>query len=59
MPRLIIPSLQVNMRAGELPPPDKSGKDFLKVPINALQSTTPRERIRCDLAQTDLEHMQQ
>jgi glyoxylase-like metal-dependent hydrolase (beta-lactamase superfamily II) len=36
MPRLIIPSLQVNMRAGELPPPDKDGKRFLKVPVNGL-----------------------
>jgi len=36
MPRLIIPSLQLNMRAGELPPPDESGKHFLKVPINGL-----------------------
>jgi len=36
MPRLIIPSLQVNMRAGELPPPDDSGKRFLKVPVNTL-----------------------
>ncbi len=36
MPRLIIPSLQVNMRAGELPPPDRTGKRFLKVPLNSL-----------------------
>jgi hypothetical protein len=36
MPRLIIPSLQVNMRAGELPPPDKDGKRYLKVPVNGL-----------------------
>ncbi|MFN3993096.1 MAG: MBL fold metallo-hydrolase [Tabrizicola flagellatus] len=36
MPKLIIPSLQVNMRAGDLPPPDKDGKRFLKVPINGL-----------------------
>ncbi|WP_136645342.1 MBL fold metallo-hydrolase [Tabrizicola sp. YIM 78059] len=36
MPKLIIPSLQVNMRGGDLPPPDESGKRFLKVPINAL-----------------------
>ena len=36
MPKLIIPSLQVNMRAGDLPPPDESGKRFLKVPINGL-----------------------
>ncbi len=36
MPKLIIPSLQVNMRAGELPPADESGKRFLKVPVNTL-----------------------
>jgi glyoxylase-like metal-dependent hydrolase (beta-lactamase superfamily II) len=36
MPKLIIPSLQVNMKAGELPQPDESGKRFLKVPINGL-----------------------
>ncbi len=36
MPRLILPSLQVNMRAGALPPPDSSGRVFLKVPVNAL-----------------------
>ncbi|RTL50644.1 MAG: MBL fold metallo-hydrolase [Bradyrhizobiaceae bacterium] len=36
MPKLIIPSLQVNMKAGQLPTPDDSGKRFLKVPINGL-----------------------
>jgi glyoxylase-like metal-dependent hydrolase (beta-lactamase superfamily II) len=36
MPKLIIPSLQVNMRAGSLPPPDDNGKVFLKVPVNTL-----------------------
>ena len=36
MPKLIIPSLQVNMRAGRLPPKDESGKSFLKVPVNGL-----------------------
>lgn len=36
MPTLILPSLQVNMRAGNLPPTDASGKLFLKVPINAF-----------------------
>jgi len=36
MPKLIIPSLQVNMRAGRLPPEDKAGKIFLKVPVNGL-----------------------
>ncbi|HEY8595199.1 MAG TPA: MBL fold metallo-hydrolase [Devosiaceae bacterium] len=36
MPKLIIPSLQVNMRAGQLPPKDKDGRTFLKVPVNTL-----------------------
>jgi glyoxylase-like metal-dependent hydrolase (beta-lactamase superfamily II) len=36
MPRLIIPSLQVNMRAGELPR-DSDGRPMLKVPINGLK----------------------
>ncbi len=35
MPRLIIPSLQVNMRAGEVPT-DMDGKPMLKVPVNGL-----------------------
>ncbi|OCW56447.1 MBL fold metallo-hydrolase [Hoeflea olei] len=35
MPRLIIPSLQVNMRAGEIPT-DKDGRAMLKVPVNGL-----------------------
>lgn len=36
MPRLIIPSLQVNMKAGRLPAPDTNGTRFLKVPLNVL-----------------------
>lgn len=36
MPRLIIPSLQVNMRAGQMPPADEKGDVFLKVPVNKL-----------------------
>lgn len=36
MPRLIIPSLQVNMRAGNLPEPEDNGMRYLKVPINGL-----------------------
>lgn len=36
MPRLILPSLQVNMRAGALPPAEPDGRVFLKVPVNAL-----------------------
>lgn len=36
MPRLILPSLQVNMRAGQMPPPDEQGDVFLKIPVNKL-----------------------
>jgi glyoxylase-like metal-dependent hydrolase (beta-lactamase superfamily II) len=36
MPRLILPSLQVNMRAGALPPAEPNGRVFLKLPVNAL-----------------------
>ncbi|MEQ8296838.1 MAG: MBL fold metallo-hydrolase [Nitratireductor sp.] len=36
MPKLIIPSLQVNMRAGHLPPEEDDGKTYLKVPVNGL-----------------------
>ncbi|MFC4259810.1 MBL fold metallo-hydrolase [Marinobacter lacisalsi] len=34
MPRLILPSVQVNMRAGHMPPPEDNGQVYLKVPIN-------------------------
>ena len=36
MPKLIVPSLQVNMRAGNMPEPDAQGDVFLKVPINKM-----------------------
>ena len=36
MPRLILPSLQVNMRAGHLPSAEDNGTVYLKLPINAL-----------------------
>ena len=36
MPKLIIPSIQVNMRAGKLPPAEDNGTVYLKVPLNAL-----------------------
>ena len=36
MPKLIIPSLQVNMRAGHMPPSDEAGNTFLKVPVDKL-----------------------
>ena len=35
-PQLILPSLQVNIRAGALPPAEASGKRFLKLPLNAI-----------------------
>ena len=36
MPTLIIPSIQINIRAGGLPPPEGNGVCYLKIPINAL-----------------------
>jgi glyoxylase-like metal-dependent hydrolase (beta-lactamase superfamily II) len=36
MPRLILPSVQVNMRGGNLPPAESNGVSYLKLPINAL-----------------------
>lgn len=35
-PTLILPSLQVNVRAGQLPPPDDNGVSYLRIPLNAL-----------------------
>ncbi len=36
MPRLILPSVQVNMRAGHFPPAENNGVSYLKIPVNAL-----------------------
>lgn len=36
MPRLILPSIQVNIRAGQMPPAEDNGTVYLKVPINKL-----------------------
>jgi glyoxylase-like metal-dependent hydrolase (beta-lactamase superfamily II) len=36
MPKLIIPSIQVNMRAGRMPPAEDNGTVYLKVPVNKL-----------------------
>ena len=38
MPKLIIPSIQVNMRAGNLPPPEDNGSVYIKVPINSIKN---------------------
>jgi len=35
-PALILPALQVNVRAGRLPPPDDNGVSYLRIPLNAL-----------------------
>ena len=36
MPTLILPSVQVNMRAGELPEPESNGMRYIKIPLNAV-----------------------
>ena len=36
MPRLILPSIQVNVRAGHLPPPEADGRRYLKLPVDVL-----------------------
>ena len=36
MPKLIVPSIQVNMRAGHMPPPEDNGVSYIKVPLNKL-----------------------
>ncbi len=36
VPTLILPSIQVNVRAGQLPPPDDNGVAYLRIPLNVL-----------------------
>lgn len=36
MPVLILPAVQVNIRAGDMPPPESNGVRYLKIPLNAL-----------------------
>jgi hypothetical protein len=36
MPVLILPAVQVNIRAGKMPPPEANGVSYLKIPVNAL-----------------------
>ncbi len=40
MPNLLIPSVQVNIRAGELPPAEVDGVSYLRVPLNVLGRPT-------------------
>lgn len=36
LPNLILPSVQVNIRAGELPPPEPNGRRYLKIPLDTV-----------------------
>jgi len=36
VPQLLIPSIQINMRAGEMPPPEDNGISYIKVPLNRI-----------------------
>ncbi len=36
MPLLLLPSVQVNIRAGQLPPPEDNGVSYLKIPVNVI-----------------------
>jgi hypothetical protein len=36
MPVLLLPAIQVNIRAGDFPPADDNGISYLKLPLNAL-----------------------
>ena len=36
MPVLILPAVQVNIRAGEMPPKEGNGVAYLKIPVDAL-----------------------
>lgn len=38
MPKLIIPAVQINIRAGELPPAEDNGTRYIKVPLNEMQN---------------------
>ena len=37
MPALMLPAVQVNMRAGELPPAEDNGTRYLKIPLNLFR----------------------
>jgi hypothetical protein len=36
MPKLLLPAIQVNIRAGAFPEPEDNGVRFLKIPLNAV-----------------------
>jgi glyoxylase-like metal-dependent hydrolase (beta-lactamase superfamily II) len=41
VPKLMLPAIQVNIRAGELPPPESDGRSYLRIPVNALSTGRP------------------
>lgn len=41
VPTLILPAIQVNVRAGQLPPSDDNGVSYLRIPLNALPAKSP------------------
>jgi glyoxylase-like metal-dependent hydrolase (beta-lactamase superfamily II) len=41
-PRLLIPSIQVNMRAGRFPPADEHGVRYLRIPVTLKDGISPR-----------------
>lgn len=41
MPTLILPSVQVNVRAGKLPPAEEDGRTYVQLPINAFARNEP------------------
>jgi glyoxylase-like metal-dependent hydrolase (beta-lactamase superfamily II) len=40
-PKLLYPSIQMNMRAGQLPPPDADGQRYLRIPVSSVPHGTP------------------
>ena len=38
MPALMLPSVQINMRAGRLPEPEDNGVRYLKIPLDAIRT---------------------
>lgn len=36
VPKLILPSIQVNIRAGDMPPPESNGTSYMKIPVDAI-----------------------
>lgn len=46
VPTLIVPSIQVNIRAGRLPPADSNGVSYLRLPINALGGAAQAAPVR-------------